>query len=107
MPILDDDVVIMCPSDLIGCDNRGTKGVRLGHLVLGEPVSDYYLAPRLGSLLKLHDLVNNKTKTLKIKIGVNRMASSITPTQVGNQNSNKGYTSEFTFADGTQFLRQR
>ena len=33
--ILDDDVVIMCPSDQIGCDNRGTKGVRLGQLVLG------------------------------------------------------------------------
>ena len=32
MPILDDDVVIMCPSDLIGCDNRGTKGVILVHL---------------------------------------------------------------------------
>ena len=40
MPILDDDVVRMCRSDLIGSDNRGTKGVRLGHLVLGEPVSD-------------------------------------------------------------------
>ena len=40
IPIIDDDVVKMCPSDLIGCDNRGTKGVRLGHLVLGEPVSD-------------------------------------------------------------------
>ena len=40
IPIIDDDVVIMCPSDLIGCDNRGTKGVRLGHLVFGEPVSD-------------------------------------------------------------------
>ena len=39
-PIIDDDVVIMFPSDLIGCDNRGTKGVRLGNLVLGEPVSD-------------------------------------------------------------------
>ena len=39
MPILDDDVVIMCPSGLIGCDNRGTKGVILGQLVLGEPVS--------------------------------------------------------------------
>ena len=42
MPILDDDVVIMCPSDLIGRDNRGTKGVRLGQKVLGEPVSDLY-----------------------------------------------------------------
>ena len=40
MPILDDDVVRMCPSDPIGCDNIGTKGVRLGKLVLGEPVSD-------------------------------------------------------------------
>ena len=40
MPILDDDVVRMCPIDLIRCDNRGTKGVRLGHLVLIEPVSD-------------------------------------------------------------------
>ena len=39
MPIIDDDVVIMCPSDMLGCDNRGTKGVRLGQLVLGEPVS--------------------------------------------------------------------
>ena len=40
MPILDDDVVRMCPIDLIRCDNRGTKGVRLGHLVLREPVSE-------------------------------------------------------------------
>ena len=40
MAILDDDFVIMCPSDLIGCDNRGTKGVRLGQLVLRGPVSD-------------------------------------------------------------------
>ena len=39
MPILDDEVVRMGPSDLIGCDNRGTKGVRLAQLVLGEPVS--------------------------------------------------------------------
>ena len=38
IPILDDDVVRTLPSDWIGCDNRGTKGVRLGHLVLGEPV---------------------------------------------------------------------
>ena len=38
--ILDDDVAIMCPSDLIVCDSIGTKGVRLGQLVLGEPVSD-------------------------------------------------------------------
>ena len=41
MPIIDDDVVIMCPSDMIVRDNRGTKGVRLGQLVLGEPVSNY------------------------------------------------------------------
>ena len=40
MPVLDDDVVRMCLSDLVGCDNRGTKGVRLGQLVLGEPVSN-------------------------------------------------------------------
>ena len=40
MPIIDDDVVLMCPSDLIGWDNRGTKGVRLGHMLLGEPVTD-------------------------------------------------------------------
>ena len=40
VPILDDDVVIMRPSALIGCDNIGTKEVRLGHLVLREPVSD-------------------------------------------------------------------
>ena len=39
MPILDDDVVRMYPSDMIICDNRGTKGVRLGQLVLREPVS--------------------------------------------------------------------
>ena len=40
MPILDDDVVIIFPSYLIGWDNRGTKGVRLGQLVLREPLSD-------------------------------------------------------------------
>ena len=40
MPILDDYFVRMCPSDLIGWDNRGTKGVRLGQKVLGELVSD-------------------------------------------------------------------
>ena len=40
MTILDDDVVRMYPSDLIGLDNRGTKGVILVQLVLGEPVSD-------------------------------------------------------------------
>ena len=39
MPILGDDVVIMCPNDLIGLDNRGTKVVRLDQLVLGEPLS--------------------------------------------------------------------
>ena len=39
MPIIDDDIVRMCPCDLIGCDNRGTKEVRLGQLVLVEPVS--------------------------------------------------------------------
>ena len=42
MPILDDYLVRIFPSDLIGCDNRGTKGVRLGKLVLGEPVSHCY-----------------------------------------------------------------
>ena len=42
MTILDDDVVRMCPSDLIGCDNRGTKGVRLGHIVPGKPLSEKY-----------------------------------------------------------------
>ena len=40
MPIIDDDVVIMCPSDLIGRDNRGTKVVILGQKFLREPVSD-------------------------------------------------------------------
>ena len=38
MPILDDDVIIMNPSDLIGQDNRGKQGVRLGQLFPGEPV---------------------------------------------------------------------
>ena len=38
--ILDDDVVRMCSSDLIGCDNRGKKGVILGHVFPREPVSD-------------------------------------------------------------------
>ena len=46
MPILDDDVVRMCPSGLIGCDNRGTKGFRLGHLVCIEPVSYKFPVPR-------------------------------------------------------------
>ena len=32
LPILDDYVIRMLPSDLIGCDNRGTKGVILVHL---------------------------------------------------------------------------
>ena len=41
MHILDDDFVRICPSDFIGYDNRVTKGVRLGHLVFGEPVSEY------------------------------------------------------------------
>ena len=40
MLIIDDDVVKMFPRDLIGYDNKVTKGVRLGKLVLGEPVSD-------------------------------------------------------------------
>ena len=40
MPIIDDDVVRTCPSDFIVCDNRGTKGVILGQLVLVEPVPD-------------------------------------------------------------------
>ena len=44
MPTLYDDVFIMCPSDLIGWDNIGAKGVRLGQKVLGEPVFDYYLS---------------------------------------------------------------
>ena len=39
MPINDDDVVRMCPSDIIGCDNKSTKDVGLGQLVLREPVS--------------------------------------------------------------------
>ena len=40
MPNIDDDVVKICPTYLIGCNNRGTKGARLRHLVFGEPVSD-------------------------------------------------------------------
>ena len=40
MPIIDDDVIRICPSDMIGRDNRGTRGVRLGQLVFGETVSD-------------------------------------------------------------------
>ena len=40
IPIIDDDVVRMCPSGLIGFDNRGIKEFRLGHLVLVEPVSE-------------------------------------------------------------------
>ena len=42
MPIIDDDVVRICPSDLIEWDNRGTKGVILGQKSPEEPVSDYY-----------------------------------------------------------------
>ena len=45
MPILDDDVIRMCPSNLVRWDNRGTKGIILGQLVLREPVSDYYRHP--------------------------------------------------------------
>ena len=30
MPIIDDDFVRICPSDIIGWDNRGAEGVRLG-----------------------------------------------------------------------------
>ena len=41
VPILYDDVVVrMCLIYLIGCDNIGKKRVRLGELVLREPVSD-------------------------------------------------------------------
>ena len=40
MPIIDDDVIKIYPSGMIGWDNRGKKGVRLGQLVLGEPVPD-------------------------------------------------------------------
>ena len=40
MPILGDDVVRMFPSDMVGWDNIGAKGVRLGQLVPGELVSD-------------------------------------------------------------------
>ena len=40
MSILDDDVVTICPSDLIGWYNLGTKGVILVQQVLWEPVSD-------------------------------------------------------------------
>ena len=42
MTIFDDGVFRMCPSDLIGWDNIGKKGVRLGQKVRGEPVSDEY-----------------------------------------------------------------
>ena len=38
--ILEDDIVRICPSGLIGIDNRGTKGVVLGQKVFVEPVSD-------------------------------------------------------------------
>ena len=47
--IIDDDVVIMCPSDKIGRDNRGIKGVRFSKKVLGEPVSDYWLPDLMGN----------------------------------------------------------
>ena len=40
IPILDGDIVIMCRTDLIGCDNIGTKGFRLGHIAPRELVSD-------------------------------------------------------------------
>ena len=40
MPILDDYVVIMFPSDLLEWDNRGKKGVRVGQKFLREPVSN-------------------------------------------------------------------
>ena len=39
IPIIDDDFIIMCPSDPIGWDNRGAKGVILGQKVHREPVS--------------------------------------------------------------------
>ena len=42
MAVIYDDAVRMGPSDLIGWDNRGTKEVRLGQRVVGEPVYDYY-----------------------------------------------------------------
>ena len=29
MPIIDDNFITMCPSDMIGWDNSGTKGVPL------------------------------------------------------------------------------
>ena len=34
MSIIDDEVVRMFPSDLVGLDNRGTNGVILGQTVL-------------------------------------------------------------------------
>ena len=40
MPIIDDDVVKMRPSDLVRRDNRGQKGVILGQKYLREPVYD-------------------------------------------------------------------
>ena len=40
MPIIEYDVVVMCPSGIIGWDNRGAKGVGLVQTVLGEPVLD-------------------------------------------------------------------
>ena len=53
--IIDDNIVIMGPSDLIGCENIGTKGVRLGQLFLGEPVPEYYFP--IQTILELEYLV--------------------------------------------------
>ena len=41
-PIFDYDACRMCPSDLVKCDNRGAKRVRLGQTVLNKPVSNKY-----------------------------------------------------------------
>ena len=73
MPILDDNLIIMRPSDLIGCDNKGTKGVKLGQLVLGEPVSHYQykIVPISSKKLYvpdpfiLHSLVSGRVEALK------------------------------------------
>ena len=51
MPILDDDVVRMCPSGLIGCDNRGTKRGQIGSSV-----------PRRTSIRLVHDIYKHTTK---------------------------------------------
>ena len=40
MPILDDNVVRIFPSGMIGGDNIVTKEVRLGQLILGQLVLD-------------------------------------------------------------------